>query len=265
MYDQNNHLIHTFKVKNNPDTDIHGITKLKNGNFIIPRYKMNIDSSGHKVESFVIEEQSKGGQVLFTWDSLNHVSLDEANFTEQRSVWKEQNINDYFHGNSVAETLDGNLLVSGRHVNEVLKIDRATGEVLWRLGGRKSNFTFIDDPENGFSHQHSVRELPNGNILMFDNGNLRDKPYTRVVEYKLDEVNKKATLVWSYNDGRFCLAAGSVQRLPNGNTLIGWGIEVNRMKDSIPRITEVDNTGKVVMQIYYPDQSGLYNAFKAVE
>lgn len=264
LFDTTNTLVHTFTVQNNPDTDVHGVTKLSNGNFIIPSYKMNVDSDGNKIEFFVIEEQTPTGEVVFTWDSINHIGLDEATFTEERQHWKQEKINDYFHGNSVAEALDGNLLLSGRHVNEVVKINRKTGEVMWRLGGVQSDFTFLNDPENGFSHQHSVTQLSNGNILLFDNGNLRSTPYTRVVEYRLDEKNKTATLVWSYSDGRFCVAMGSVQRLPNGNTLIGWGIEINKMKDNIPRITEVDSSGKVMMQIYYPGNSGLYNVFKEV-
>jgi outer membrane protein assembly factor BamB len=201
--------------------------------------------------------------VVFSWDSIDHIDLTEADFIEQREWWIKNNINDYFHGNSVAEAVDGNLLISGRHTNSIIKIDRTSGAVLWRLGGTKSDFTFIDDPEGGFSHQHSVHQLPSGNILLYDNGNQNPRQISRVVEYAIDEVTKTARLVWSYSDGRFTYATGSVQRLKNGNTLIGWGLERDRQRATVPRITEVNQAGVVMMQIYFPDYSGLYNVFKS--
>jgi len=130
------------------------------------------------------------------------------------------------------------------------------------LGGKDSDFIFYNDPLLGFNHQHSVTQLPNGNILLYDNGNLHNPPQTRVVEYKLDEKTMTATLVWSYGiPGRFTYAAGSVQRLPNGHTLIGWGIE-DIMDNNKPRITELDENGGVVMNIYFPDNVGFYSAYK---
>jgi hypothetical protein len=84
-----------------------------------------------------------------------------------------------------------------------------------------------------------------------------------VAEYDIDEKNKTARLVWSYTDGRFTYATGSVQRLNNGDTLIGWGLEVTGLRSDVPRITEVNASGTVVMNIYFPDRSGLYNVFKA--
>lgn len=262
LYTAAGDLLTTFTIKNNRDTDIHGITKLKNGNFIIPGYKLHTDNEGGQFESFFIEEQTLDGTVVFSWDSINYVPRSEARFTEERAYWKDNHIEDYFHGNSVTETSDGNLLISGRNINSIIKINKTTGDIIWRLGGVKSDFRFIADPENGFSHQHSVHELANGHILLFDNGNLRDNPYSRVVEYEVNEVTKTATLVWSYTDGRFCLATGSVQRLPNGNTLIGWGIELAGLSATTSRITEVDPIGQVVLQVYFPENSGLYNAFK---
>jgi hypothetical protein len=249
-------------IQDNSNTDVHGITHLENGNYIVPSYKMHIDEGGSVLQSFLIEEQTPQGEVVFVWDSINHVSLTEASYTEVREYWIENDINNYFHGNSVAEAQDGNLLISGRHVNMVIKIDRYSGEVLWRLGGKLSDFVFVDDPRGGFSHQHSVSQLSNGNILLYDNGNLNETQISRVVEYKIDETTKTATLVWSYTDGRFTYATGSVQRLSNGNTFIGWGLERTGMSSTSPRMTEVNPEGKVVMHIYTPDDSGFYNAFK---
>lgn len=258
--DSKGNLLHEFRIMNASSTDVHGITRLKNGNFIIPSYKLyNTDESF--IESYLIEEQTPTGEVVMVWDSMNHVGLHESNYTELRTEWIEAGVNDYFHGNSVAETIDGHLLISGRHTNSIIKIHRTTGDIIWRLGGHLSDFKFLNDPLNGFSHQHSVHELPNGNILLYDNGNLHDIPQTRVVEYELNTQTMTAKLVWSYSSDRFTYATGATQRLPNGNTLIGWGLEEN-MSSSSPRITEVTPTGEVVLNIYYPDNVGFYNVFK---
>ena len=58
--------------------------------------------------------------------------------------------------------------------------------MLWRLGGRKGEYRFVDDPLDGFSKQHAVKMLPNGNILLFDNGTDHVPAQSRAVEYRLD-------------------------------------------------------------------------------
>src|SRR5690606_17924780 len=78
------------------------------------------------------------GLVLWEWHSLDHIEPAESYFTlpENAAVpW------DYIHLNSVALDHDGNKLTSARHTREAYKIDRMTGEVIWRLNGKKSDFT----------------------------------------------------------------------------------------------------------------------------
>src|SRR5690606_33427409 len=104
---------------------------------------------------------------------------------------------DYAHGNAVELDSDGNILISSRHMNEITKIDRTTGEIIWRWGGKNNEFTFVNDTL-AFSFQHDIRRLPNGNVTLFDNGNHHKPPRSRAVEYELDEVNKTATVVWQY-------------------------------------------------------------------
>lgn len=109
-------------------------------------------------------------------------------------------------------------------MNEITKIDRRTREIIWRLGGKNNDFTFIND-ELGFSHQHSVSRTPSGTILLFDNGNGRPTPnFSSPVEYDLDEINMTATLVKRFerDPSIFVAAAGNTQRIHNGNTLVGW-------------------------------------------
>jgi hypothetical protein len=98
---------------------------------------------------------------------------------------------------------------------------------MWVLGGKSDDFE-IDDPLDAFCVQHHVQRLPNGHLLIFDNatdcrpdGHARGE--SRAAEYAINEQNRTARLVWSHSQGINTFATGSVQRLANGNTLIGWG------------------------------------------
>jgi len=164
----------------------------------------------------------------------------------------------FSHSNAIWIDYDGNLLLSSFFLSEITKIDRKTGKIIWRLGGKSSDFTFINDRFHGFTRQHTPSRLKNGNILMCDNGVFHEPPTTRVVEYALDEKKKTATLVWEYvadvcNNGR-----GSCQRLENGNTFIGW----SRMSPG-KKIIEVTPEKKIVLELEIDkDHLGIYRAYK---
>jgi hypothetical protein len=192
----------------------------------------------------VLQEVTPQGEPVFEWNTWDH-------FLPEDSPPSWENIPDYSHLNSVDFTDDDHWLISLRQTSQVLKVDRATGEVAWRLGGKASDFDFENDPLDGFCGQHTVSILENGHLLMFDNRkntgvNCRKSPdgafRSRVVEYALDEEQMTAELVWSYEHTTFAQAMGSAQRLPNGNTLVGWGT-------SSPMGTEVDADGNVVFEL----------------
>jgi hypothetical protein len=128
---------------------------------------------------------------------------------------------DLDHPNSIDFDSDGNYVVSFRNLGEIVKIDSRTGAVLWRLGGRQSDFVFVNDPEAGFSAQHSARMVGPGRLLLYDNGWRHAPSETRAVEYALDLQAKTATLAWQYRSGIFTPFMGSVQRLASGDTLLG--------------------------------------------
>jgi outer membrane protein assembly factor BamB len=154
---------------------------------------------------------------------------------------------DMDHPNSLDFDSDGNIVVSWRSLGAVTKLDANTGEVLWQLGGTKSDFTIDDDPLNGFSGQHFARMLPAEHILIYDNGTGHDPNVSRPVEYALDTENETATMVWDYIDPEktYTTYMGSAQRLPDGNTLVGYS--------TAAIITLVDPNGTVLAQGYKMD------------
>jgi hypothetical protein len=125
---------------------------------------------------------------------------------------------------------DGNLLVSARKTFAVYKVDRKTGEVIWRLGGKMSDFEM--GPGARFAFQHDARRLPDGTISIFDNGmtvfrngSPRAMEESRGIVVELVDRKMKASLLCQYThpDGLRADAAGNVQVLPNGNVFVGWG------------------------------------------
>ena len=247
------------------DTDSHDSILRPDGSRLLLAYEPN-DVTG-MIDS-VVQEISPTGAVVFTWNSGDVPGEDLVAETLYPTGWK-----DYAHANSLWETSDGHLLVSFRHLSTVLKIDWRTddgdgrGKILWKLGGRDSDFSFVDDPyPGGPCAQHTASELPNGNILLYDNGAATffqdlcvgpddpwgpavERPITRITEYALDEAAGTATLVRDLAPpNRFGFFAGGTTQLGNGSTLVGWAVT----RQSVA--TEIDPSGQVVWELkVHPD------------
>ncbi len=229
------------------ETNEHEFHILPNGNRILLSYETAVHdasdyggSAAQDVRDGILQEVTEDGELLFEWNSWGYMPYDESLYGAV----------DYAHLNAVDVDTDGNWLVSSRGLSQVFKLDRSTGEVLWRFGGMSNEFEFIDDPFGNLCGQHTASRLENGNILLFDNGQYcwpeveERGEHTRISEYKLDEEAMTAELVWSYHqEGAYCYSQGSSQRLDNGNTFIGWG------RGTFYLATEVDTDGNIVFQI----------------
>ena len=253
-------VVDSFQCGNGYSTDGHDLVLLPNGHALMMSYDVQVMDLSQvvyggkydaRVIGLILQELDRDKNVVFQWRSWDHFQI-----TDIISHPLTAKTVDYVHGNSIDADPSGNLIISSRHMNEVTKISRATGDILWRLGGKNNQFTFINEPLS-FSHQHSARLLPNGHLTLFDNGNFRLPEFSRGVEYAIDEVLKTATLVWQYrlNPDVFAFATGSVQRLPNGNTLIGWG-------NANPTLTEVAADGSLVSELTFDPGIGSYRAFR---
>jgi hypothetical protein len=241
-------------------TDVHELLVLPNGNyFLLADDFQKVDMSkivpggnpNATVMGIIIQELDRSGNIIFQWRSWDHFKISDATHEDLTAAKI-----DYVHSNAIEIDNDNTILLSSRHLDEITKIDLETGNIIWRLGGKNNQFNFTAD-DIGFSHQHAVRRLPNGDITLFDDGNFHDPPFSRGVEYKLDEKNMDAALVWQYrnNPDIYGAAMGYVQRFSNGNTLIGWGT-------ASPSVTEVTPDGKVALELALPDGEWSYRAFK---
>jgi len=258
--DVNYNTIDHYVCGNGYTTDIHELIFLDNGHALLMSYDpqpvdmSKIVSGGNPnaiVIGLIIQELDVDKNVVFQWRSWDHFQI-----TDPIYINLLDSVIDYVHGNAIDRDFDGNILISSRHLDEITKINRTTGDVIWRLGGRNNQFTFINDSDR-FSYQHGIRRLQNGNIILYDNGNNHTPPYSRAIEYALDEQNMTATLVWQYrnNPDIFGPAMGFAQRLSNGNTFISWGA-------ANPTITEVTPDGKIALEMTLPPGIFTYRAFK---
>jgi hypothetical protein len=255
-------IVDSIRAVNGYGTDIHELQMLPNGHALLLGLDIRtIDMSDSvkggdtaaEITGLVVQELDTAKNVVFEWRTLDHIPVTDATFLDLTS-----HAIDYIHCNAVDLDLDGNILLSSRHTDEITKIDRSTGEIIWRLGGKHNQFTFVND-SIGFSRQHAIRRLPNGHIILFDNGNTHAQQLSRAVEYSLDDSMKTATLVWEYRNplGVYGFAMGNVQRLPNGNTLIGWGASNQRAV-----ITEVRPDSSKALELMLPTNVCTYRAFR---
>jgi hypothetical protein len=164
-----------------------------------------------------IERQNAAGVTVFRWRSVDH-------FDAQDWATALPAIPDIDHPSSLALDRDGNYIVSFQGLDEITSIDAVTGAIRWRFGGRHNQFRIIGDPLGGFSGQHHVQMLSNGHLIMMDN-HVRTRGPARAVEYVLDLQTMTATMVWEYrpSPGIVSMSMGSVQRLDDGTTLVGFG------------------------------------------
>jgi len=170
------------------------------------------------------------------WDHLPAAWQDTEEGVHDDNGW------DIAHVNSVGEAPDGNIVVSFRNLNQVIKIDRTTGRVLWRLGGKRSSFKIEGDPNGQFAAQHDAREIDDNVITLFDNAYCTGDEHARAMDYELkfDNVTgeptvAKMTSMWK--SGVTALAKGSYRRLKNGNRAVSLGF------DLLPHACKGDSKG----------------------
>jgi hypothetical protein len=203
-------------------------------------------------EGIAQEVDIETGEVLFEWHSLEHVGIEESYVAPPRDP---DFLYDYFHINSIDIDQDGNLIFSARNTWSVYKIERTTGEVMWRLGGKNSDFQMGEGTRTAF--QHDARRHEGGTITIFDNGaHPQVHEESRAILVELDEQEMSATLVRAYSPPQKLISTsqGNAQLLPEGNVFVGSG--------SQPFISEFSYDGELVLNGRFPPDGESYRAFR---
>jgi arylsulfotransferase ASST len=189
-----------------------------------------------RVTGTVVQHVGADGSLLFEWSPFDHFSILDVDQGERVGA----TVN-WTHGNAIDFDADGNLLVSFRNLDEITKVDTRSGAVIWRLGGRGNQFTFLDTPPPAFAHQHGVRSVGNGALVILDN--MGNPSESRAERYILDAAARTARLAQSYGSipGVVTQIGGSVQPLTGGRTLVSFGTQ--------GRVEEYDAQGRLTWSI----------------
>ncbi len=249
-------IVNEYSAQTTAETGVHELRVVGTDYYLYATDFRTMDLTGigglsnARVRGMTIEGNTTGSSP-FRWSTFDHFLVADA---QSDIPLTGANVNPW-HANAIEIDADGDLLVSFRNMDEVTKIDKETGAIIWRLGGENNQFTFVNDPLNGFSHQHGIRRLANGNILLFDNGNLHVPPVSRAVEYTVDENAMTAQMVWEYRNASmlYGFALGFAHRNEDGRTLICYG--------TVQRILEVDAFGSISWDLSIPNHFP-YRAFR---
>ena len=208
----------------------------------------------------VVQEVDIGtGRVLFRWDSAAHVPYTDSYQPRPSSPstpW------DWFHINAVHLDTDGNLLVDSRNTWTTFKVDRHTGQIKWRLGGKQSTFTLragpgqvLDRDGKIFAWQHDPEAIGGGRYTFFDDESGGLLGSSRVVTVRLDLAARVATLIKSDDqpEGQVAQVMGNAQTTPGGDLFVGWG--------ALPYISEFSPAGRLLFNAELPTGVSTYRAY----
>jgi hypothetical protein len=259
IYDEHYRPVRRVRAGNGFSADLHEFTLTPRGTALLISYarvKMDLrpyggSRNGTVVDGVVQEVDVATGLVVFEWHSIGNVSLRDSTI----SAPKGQEGWDYMHLNSVTLDAAGDFIVSARRTSTIYKIDRETGRIAWRMGGKAA--TLKMGPGTSFNLQHDARVHRDGTITLFDNASPPAfRKASRAITIRVDEARGTATLVRSltHPSGLLSATQGSVQMLANGNTFVGWG--------SRRWFTEYDAAGNVVFDAQLARGNDTYRAYR---
>jgi hypothetical protein len=201
------------------------------------------------------------GKVIFQWNSAEHVPFAQS---EQPLPASASTPWDWFHINAVHLDTDGNLLIDARDTWTTYKVNRSTGKIIWKLGGKDSSFTLktapgqvLDSANEIFAWQHDPEALGHDVYTFFDNESAGTPllPSSRAITVKLDQGTHVATLVASDDqpEGLAAASQGNAQTTRGGDLFVGWG--------ALPYFSEFDFSGQLIFNAELPAGVNTYRAY----
>jgi hypothetical protein len=255
ILNQNYQQVATVQAANGLTMDLHEFLVTPQGDAYIMSFSpVSMPSLVHKplLDCVIQEIDIKTGLMLFEWHALDRIPLSYSNFSTNSQGF----VYDPYHGNSVGVDSDGNLIASMRNTSAVYKINRATGQIMWELGGKHPSFRMGSGTSTAFQHDALVQ--PDGTITIFDDG--AGPPtvhkYARGIRVALNTKQMTATLVGNYPHGPQISTnfEGSLQQLSGGNVFLGWGQQ--------PYFSEDNARGQQIFDAHFVEPSGSYRAYR---
>lgn len=208
---------------------------------------------GIAVDNIIQELEIETGRVLFEWHSLDHIAIDETYFDVPTEGGQQF---DYLHMNSIGVAPDGDLVISARHTHAAYKLDGETGEIIWRLNGKLSDFEMGEG--SSFAYTHDARLYADGRFTLFDNaaGSSNPDVQSRGIVLQLDTEAMTATLEQEFLHPNEILSVSqaNVQPLSDGNVFVGWG--------SAPVFSEYTGEGELIFNGRFPSGGTSYRAYR---
>jgi len=243
--------IATIHAHNGLEVDLHEFVVTPHGTALVSAYRtLDYDLSpyggpknGVLLSGVAQEIDIATGKLLFHWDSLDHVPISESYLTTFDGTKAKPY--DYFHINTIAEFDSEHLLIGARNTWSVFLVKRSTGEIVWRLNGKLTDFTMT--PGSEFYWQHDTRPHGPNVLTVFDDGYdgvmPKDEKQSRALILHVDYDRMLVRLKREYSHpGALVLAKamGNTQLLPDGGVLVGWGTN--------PFFSEFDADGRLVLE-----------------
>jgi hypothetical protein len=247
------------RAGNGHQADLHDFQLTPAGTALVTAYdpiRCDLSAVGGPADGAVTdgtlqEIDVRTGLVMYEWTSLDHVGLSESYESAARS--SRSGPYDYFHVNSINLDRDGSLLISARNTWTVYRLDAATGQIAWRLGGKHSSFG--ETPQTRTAYQHDPRELPNGAISIFDNGSSPQvHKQSRAIVVDIDAQAGTATLAGQLTHAPNLVAnsQGNMQALVGGGWFVGWG--------QLPDFSEFGPEGTLLFDAHFPGRTQSYRS-----
>jgi hypothetical protein len=251
--------LHRVRAQNGRTMDLHEFQLTPEGTALFtctPRtvtvdlHHLGGPRRAHALESIIQEVDVATGRLMMEWRSLQHVALDESYRTEFAPF-------DYLHVNSIDVLPDGNLLICARNTWAAYKLDRRTGAIIWRLGGKRSDFAMGHGAQ--FAWAHDARWIGDGRMTIFDDGfdgRTKSHSASRALVLDVDLTARRVQVGRSYESPVHLLTSsmGNVELLPDGHLFVGFGND--------PYSTEFAPDGRVLSTLELPAGQHSYRSFR---
>lgn len=223
-------------------------------------------ADGYINDYSIQEVDLETGELLFFWSALAHIDPADSMIPASASSGFN-NIWDCFHMNSIEEGPEDTLLISLRSTWAIYSIDKESGKINWQLGGKRSDFTF--GPKAAFSWQHDARFRQGQRISLFDNGCCaspssppESTAHGLILQLDFKNMTAKVDRAYYHFPLLYVPTQGNLQKLPNGNQLVGWGQEPYVSEFGKAGNTEKNPSLNFLYDMQFPNQNLSYRAFK---